>query len=303
MLDWDDFRFFLAVARRGSLSAAARDLRCTQSTVGRRLASLEAGLGVRLLNRTPAGYVVTPAGEQVREHAERLETEALAVVRAVAGRDQRLQGTVRVASIESVANSILAPCFAALHQRCPELRIELLPPSRRLSLAMRDADISVHQVRPEQHEVVVRRIGSLAFGLYASPAYLERYGSPDFINGCMEHRVIALPDDQEGLPQVRWLAGITKHARVVLTTGSYEARLSAALCGDGLACLPRFHADAVPGLQRLHPPTLAPVDDLWLAVHRDNRNIPRIRTVIQSIVEAVSERIASISKARRARSR
>src|SRR5215472_9503378 len=77
MLDWDDLRFFLAIARSGSLSSAARELRCTQSTVGRRLASLEARLGVRLLNRTPRGYVVTQAGEGVREHVERIESEAL----------------------------------------------------------------------------------------------------------------------------------------------------------------------------------------------------------------------------------
>ena len=112
MLDWDDLRFFLAVARFGSLSAAARELRCTQSTVGRRLASLEARLGVRLLNRTPRGYVATQAGESIREHAERIEIAALAVERIAGGRDTRLEGRVTLACIESVANVILAPCFA-----------------------------------------------------------------------------------------------------------------------------------------------------------------------------------------------
>ena len=75
MLDWDDLRFFLATARTGSLSAAARELRCTQTTVGRRLASLEARLGARLLSRTPRGYVATPAGEGIREHVERIYAE------------------------------------------------------------------------------------------------------------------------------------------------------------------------------------------------------------------------------------
>jgi DNA-binding transcriptional LysR family regulator len=89
MLDWDDLRFFLAVARTGSLSAAARGLRCTQTTVGRRLASLEARLGVRLLNRTPRSCVATPAGESIREHVEHIEAEAAAVERIVAGRDAR----------------------------------------------------------------------------------------------------------------------------------------------------------------------------------------------------------------------
>ena len=104
MLDWDDLRFFLALARTGSLSAAARDLRVAQSTVGRRLASLETSLGVRLLNRTPDGYQPTLAGEEVRAQAERLETEALSLERTVGGRDNRLSGLVRVTCAETIAS-------------------------------------------------------------------------------------------------------------------------------------------------------------------------------------------------------
>jgi DNA-binding transcriptional LysR family regulator len=292
MLDWDDLRFFLAAARTGSLSAAARELRCTQTTVGRRLASLEARLGVRLLNRTPRGYVATQAGESVREHVERIEAEALAIERVLAGQDARLEGRVTVACIESVANAILAPCFAALHRDHPEVAIELVPASRTLSLPGRDADISIHQVRPDQHEVVVRRIGSIEFGLYASPDYLDRFGIPDFINGSVGHRVIALPDDLGHLPQVRWLAGLTTNARTVLNTCSYDSRLHSVLAGDGIACLPRFHADDLLGLTRIDDKRApAPVADLWLAVHKDNRNVRRIRAVIRSITDAVSGRL------------
>ena len=183
MLDWDDLRFFLAVARHGSLSAAAKDLRVAQSTVGRRLASLEASLGVRLLYRTPQGYVPTLAGHDVRDQAERLEAEALSVERNVGGRDTRLAGLVRVTCAETVASHILAPCFAALHAQHPDIMIELIPDPRELSLSMREAEISVRLRRPAQHDLVVRRAGTMAFGLYASPQYLERYGEPDFEGG------------------------------------------------------------------------------------------------------------------------
>jgi DNA-binding transcriptional LysR family regulator len=248
-------------------------------------------LGVRLLTRTPRGYVVTPAGESVLDHVERIHAEALAVERIVAGQDARLEGSVTVACIESVANKILAPCFATLHRDYPELIIELLPPDRHVSLARRDADISIHQVRPGQQEVVVRRIGRLAFGLYVSPAYLERFGTPNFEDGCVGHRVIAIPDQFADLPQMRWLADLTTKARVVLKTASYESRLYSVLAGDGMAYLPRFHADEVPGLLRINEtPTPAPVVDLWLAVHKDSRDIRRIRTVIQIITDAVFKR-------------
>jgi len=289
MVDWDDLRFFLAIARTGSLSAAARGLRCTQTTVGRRLASLEAGLGVKLLNRTSRGYVATPAGESIREHVEHIEAEAGAVERIVAGRDARLEGKVTVTCIESIANNILAPCFARLHQHYPEVVIELLPPDRHVSLARREADISIHHVRPKQREIVVRKIGSIAFGVYASPDYLERFGLPDFADGCAGHRVLSLPDRFCDLPQMQWLAALATKARVVLKTGSYESRLHSLLAGDGIAYLPRFHGDEVPGLNRIEgTPTAAPVVDLWLAVHKDNRNVRRVRAIIDAIAEAVS---------------
>jgi DNA-binding transcriptional LysR family regulator len=289
MVDWDDLRFFLAVARTGSLSAAARELRCTQTTVGRRLASLEARLGVRLLNRTSRGYVASPAGERIRGHVERIEAAALAVDRFVAGEDTRLEGRVTVACIESIANIVLAPCFARLHREYPAVVIELLPPDRHLSLAHREADISIHHVRPKQQEIVVRKLGSVAFGLYASTDYLERFGTPTFADGCVGHRVVALPDQFCDLPQMQWLAGLATKARVVLKTGSYEGRLHSLLAGDGMAYLPRFHGDEVTGLTRLDgTPTPAPVVDLWLAIHKDSRNVRRIRAIIDAIAEAVA---------------
>src|SRR5216683_4507868 len=299
MLDWDDLRFLLAVARTGSLSAAGRGLRCTQTTVGRRLASLEARLGVRLLNRTPRGYVATPAGESIREHVEHIEAEAAAVERIVAGRDARLEGKVTITCIESIANNILAPCFARLHQDYPGVVIELLPPDRHVSLARREADISIHHVRPKQREIVVRKIGSIAFGVYASPDYLERFGTPNFAGGCAGHRVLSLPDQFCDLPQMQWLAGLTAKARVVLKTGSYESRLHSLLAGDGMAYLPLFHGDEVPGLTRIEgTPTAAPVVDIWLAVHKDNRNVRRIRAIIDAVAEAVSGRLGNATARR-----
>ncbi|WP_210170414.1 LysR family transcriptional regulator, partial [Methylobacterium sp. Leaf456] len=157
MLDWDDLRFFLALARHGTLSSAAKVLHVSQSTVGRRLNSLEATLAVRLLNRTPEGYVPTLAGEEVRRKAESLEVEAT-----------RLRGLVRVTCAETIAAHLLAPSFASLHARHPDIMIELIPNPRELSLAMREADISVRMRQPEQHDLVVRRIGGIAFGLYAT---------------------------------------------------------------------------------------------------------------------------------------
>ena len=283
MLDWDDLRFFLAIARHGSLSTAAKELHVAQSTVGRRLASLEAALGVRLLNRTPDGYVATLAGQGVREQAERLEAEALSLERNVGGRDTRLAGLVRVTCAETVASHILAPCFAELHLQHPDIMIELIPDPRELSLSMREADISVRLARPEQHDLVVRRVGSLAFGLYATPAYLYRHGELDFEGGCPGHHLITQLNDIQDATQTGWLADLAPRARIAFQTSSHEAAVSAAVNSGGLACLARFRADREPGLRRLVAPTAVPSAGIWLVVHRDSRAIARIRATLTHI--------------------
>ena len=287
MLDWDDLRFFLALARTGSLSAAARDLRVAQSTVGRRLASLETSLGVRLLNRTPDGYLPTLAGDEVRAQAEKLEAEALSLERTVAGRDNRLAGLVRVTCAETIASYLLAPCFAALHAEHPDMMVELLSNSRELSLAMREAEISVRLTRSDQHDLVVRKIGSLDFGLYAAPAYLERQDQPDYAAGCPGQHLITQLDDIQDAAQTSWLADLAPRARVAVQTNSHEAAVLAAVHGGGLACLARFRGDRESGLTRLTTPSPPPSAGIWLVVHRDNRHTARIRTVLSHITDCV----------------
>jgi DNA-binding transcriptional LysR family regulator len=271
MLDWDDLRYFLALARHGSLSSAAKALHVAQSTVGRRLTSLEASLGVRLLNRTPDGYVPTLAGEELRVKAERLEAEVLTVERDVSGRDTQLSGLVRVTCAETVAAHILAPCFATLQESHPDIVIELIPNSRELSLAMREADISVRLTVPEQHDLVVRRIGSVAFGLYANPDYLKERGELDMDEGCPGHSLITqLGDDHE-----------------MTQTACHEASVLAAANGGGLACLASFRASTQAGLVRIDAPSEPPLATLSLIVHKDNRDIPRIRAALTHITESV----------------
>lgn len=287
MLDWDDIRFFLSVARLGSLSAAAKELHVSQPTVGRRLASLEANLGVRLLDRTPNGYVLTPAGIEVREKARCLENEVQWLERTVGARDTRLSGIVRVTCAETMAGHILAPCFAALQRQHTDIMVELIPDPRELSLSMREAELSVRLTQPDQHDLVVHRIGSLAFGLYASSDYLQRHGDPDFGSGCTGHRLVAQLDDIEAPPQLQWFAGLTPRAQIAFRTSSHEAAVSAANHGAGLACLARFRADHEQGLVRILTAQPAPTTGIWLVVHKDNRDTTRIRAVMTRIAEYI----------------
>ncbi|WP_165492693.1 LysR family transcriptional regulator [Lichenihabitans psoromatis] len=290
MLDWDDLRYFLAVARLGSLSAAARQLHVAQSTVGRRLTSLEESLGVRLLNRTPDGYVQTLAGHDVRQQAERVEVEAVALERSVGGLDTRLSGLVRVTCAETIASNLVAPCFGTLHMQHPDIMIELIPNPRELSLSMREADISVRLRQPDQHDLVVRRIGTVAYALYASADYLERHGELDYDGGCPGHHLITQLDGIQDATQTEWLAALAPRARISMQTSSHAAALAAALHGGGLASLIRFRADREGGLVRVQVPplpTAIPSSGIFLVVHKDNRRTPRIRVALDHITRWV----------------
>ncbi len=287
MIDWDDLRFFLAIARHGSLTAAAKELAVAQSTVGRRLANLEHRLGVRLLHRTPDGYVLTLAGESIRGKASRVEAETLALERSVSGRDSKLEGVVRVTCAETLAAYVLAPCFADLQRRHPDILIELIPDPRELSLSMREADIAVRLAPPVQNDLVVRRIGRLDFGLFAGESYLAAMGLPDFEAGCSGHRYMVLVDDISGPAQTQWLEDLTQNARLGFQTTSHEALQQAARWGAGLACLARFRADEDPDLRSVKTPTPPPAMDVFLVVHKDNRGVPRVRAALNAIAVAL----------------
>jgi DNA-binding transcriptional LysR family regulator len=274
------------VIRHKTLSAAARQLHVTQSTVGRRLASLEASLGVRLVHRTREGYAPTFAGEAIREHIERVEAETQAVRRIVSGLDQRLEGVVRVTSTALLASHLLAPCISALHAQHSKIMVELLCYAPTPNLAAREADIAIQLGRFNQADLVVRRIGTLAFGLYASLAYLSQKGEADAEAGCSGHHLITMVNETAIPSQADWLAGIAGRAQIMLRTDSRETQLWATLQGGGLALLPCFRADREAALQRLDTPSPAPGAEIWMAVHRDHHHVPRIRAVLDCIAEA-----------------
>lgn len=288
MLDWDDLKTFLAISRHGSLSAAARAFKVSQTTMGRRLEHLHQQAGARLLEKSPSGFHLTPTGSRVLEHAIRMETEALAIERSIAGEDRRLGGVVRLTTVEAFSAHILVPGLQTLAARHPGIAVEVITDTRTLSLARREADIAVRIGKFESHDTIVRRIGAIAFGLYASEYYLNRYGMPSWQDGAAEQRVIRLQDDLLLTPEARWLSSIAAAADGGVLANSRELQLRAVLAGIGFACLPRYLADGH-GLRLLAPPSPPPVREIWMGVHRDARQMPRIRAVQDAMIACVDE--------------
>lgn len=282
MLDWDDLHSFLAITRHGNLSAAARALKVTQTTMGRRLDALHARAGVKLLERTPSGYVLTSAGERVLANVERMEAEAFSVERAITGEDARLEGEVRIATVEALAAHILIPSLGDFAARYPGIAVEVDVDTRSLSLSRREADVAVRLAAFEQHEAIVRKAGEMAFGVYAAESYLAAHGVPDLAGGAPGHRAIALQGTLLATPEGKWFAAATAKAHVALRTNSRDGQLAAARAGMGLACLPRYLGDGVAGLAHLAE-AAPPHRDIWIGVHRDTRWTPRIRAVLDHL--------------------
>ena len=285
MLDWDHLQSFLAVARHGNLSAAARALRVTQTTMGRRVEALHSQAGVRLLQKTPAGFVLTQAGERGLASVERIEVEALSVERAIKGEDERIAGEVRITTVDSFGAKVVIPILQELSETHPELQIELSAENRSLSLSRREADIAIRLAEFEQHEVVVRHVADMAFGLYASRSYLDHRGAPNFDDGCAGHTVIALQQDLALVPEAKRLAQVATQATVALRSNSRAVQLHAARTGYGIAFLPCYLAADVEELVEVSAPGGRVVRGLWLGVHRDMRQVRRIRLVLDHLTK------------------
>ncbi|MBN9563613.1 MAG: LysR family transcriptional regulator [Alphaproteobacteria bacterium] len=288
MLDWDDLRSFLAIARHRTLSGAARALSVQQSTMGRRLDALEERAGVILLQKTPGGYLLTGAGEAVLGHVERIEQETLAIERTITGRDVRLEGNVRLTTVETMAVDILTPILTAFLARYPGITLDLVTDTRTLSLSRREADVAVRLIRPEGHELVARKIGEIGFGLYASPGYLEQMGMPDLEAGAPGHRAILSLDELTGAAETAWIRDAFSQTQVALRTNSRYAHAAAAEAGVGIAGLTHYLAQGR-NLVRLPTPTPTPRREVWLAVHEDTRHTPRIRALMEALTAGLKD--------------
>src|SRR5438045_3651035 len=159
-MEWDDLRHFLAVARSGSLTEAARALKASAATVGRHIETLETRLGARLFEHRSTGYVLTEIGRSILIRAEEAEAAVLAVEREVQGVDRRLSGKVRIATTEDIATMVVMPGLAAFHALHPGIELEVVAKFDLANLTRRDADLALRTVRPEKGDLLVRRIGT-----------------------------------------------------------------------------------------------------------------------------------------------
>jgi len=278
-VNWDDLRVFLAVARSGSISGGARQLKLQHSTVSRRMQKLEEDLGARLFDKVPSGYALTAAGESIMQAASRMERETLAVDGTLGGQDQRLSGSLRVTAIDNMAISVLMPMFMEFRRRHPQITLHLMVSNRDLSLAQREADVAIRLTNTPPDTLVGKRMTTVSQAIYASPTYLERLrdsgAEPQWlgVDCCVFHKSWtrqASPDEP--------------HQLYVDDTLLTQAALRE---GAGVSILPCFMGDADPALARYSAPEPEWDLGLWILLHADLKRTARVLAFRDFMIAAI----------------
>ena len=289
-LDWNDVRFFLAVAREGSLARAASALGVDQTTVGRRIGALESKLKVAVFTRATSGLQLTVAGQRVMEAASRMGDAAVDVSRHAADETASSGATVRIATTENLAEVFVVPAIRALREQEPRIRVVVMSSWTLADLRKGEADVAIRLVKPSDPRLVSRRVAQLSLQLYASREYVGRYGPPTSLDG---HSLIAFEETIRSGSRSAFVDLPMLGGELAFLTNSGRLLLVAALAGLGIVELPSYIGDAVPGLVRVLAPHASPYA-VWLVVPQSSRRIAAVRAVSEAITESFAQRKKSL---------
>lgn len=291
MLDWNDLRYFLAVARTGSTLAAAKHLRVSQSTVSRRVTALEDAIGVKLFIRKPSGYTLTPHGKSVLPAAESVEAAVLSFSDSIAAEARRVAGTVRLTTVESAANAWIIPTLGLLRARYPDLRLEIMTSDQNLDLSRGEADVALRfGAKPTEEALIVRHLVDMQETFYAHEQLVSELGMPNGMAEVLRYPLI-MPMDRDGLIN-RWLTEQFPDAEIAHRANTLSSIILSVRSGVGASILPCLMGDDTRGLVRLLPPIAELTTPGWMVTTDDARRQPHIRAVINFVVEQIQLSLA-----------
>jgi DNA-binding transcriptional LysR family regulator len=281
--NWDNLNLVLTVARGGGLKPAAAALKIDTSTVFRRLNTVERRFGARLFERLPRGYVPTAAGQRAIDAAERMEAEALELDRVLTGRDERLEGRLRVTCSETIAHQILVPHVVAFAKAHPGVAVELLLDDRVLALSRREADIAIRPTRPSEGDLFGRRLAAVAWAFYGAPAYFKEATRPRRLADLARHRFVGWDEGIAGVQAAQWLARTIPASAIVFRSNRLVVQMAAVAEGIGLALLPCYLGDREARIVRAMPPVAELERELWLVTHEDLKATARVRAFMDLV--------------------
>jgi DNA-binding transcriptional LysR family regulator len=288
--DWGNLRVFLTLAREGSLTAAARRLAVSHPTVARRIRTLESALGTRLFDRLPDRFVLTTAGEELLGDAQAMEQAAESIDRRSAGLTDTVRGAVRLSAGEAMT-AFLARHLPGLRRRLASIEFELVARHTLDNLSRREADLLIREQVPDLASLVTRRLGRVAYAIYGSPALLQ--GQPS--RAALRQLPWAGFDEyHDYMPGQSWLLELLEGGRPGVRVNNWLVLHEAVRAGAALAVLPCHLGDGDPTLRRAGGVLKDVGADQWLLVHRDLRALPRVRAVMDALVELFQEQRAAL---------
>lgn len=284
--NWDDTRVFLAIARAGTLSGAAKAMEMGIATISRRLDRLEQSLAVPLFSRHQSGYRLTDDGEALLERAEVLEYAGLAF-----GETAKLQGNVaglvRLATSDNLATHFILPSLKGLLEKYPDLRVEVLSGVQSVNLHRRDADLAIRMVKPDSGNLTLKRLGTVGFGLYGDDAYLKILAGETAGLSLNNAQYVGWPESHQHLPAARWVTRMLRGRPCRVEANTLVAQVSAVSAGLGLGVLPHFMARKN-GLHCVNP-DIGVDQTLWLVMHSDLAGSRRVRAIADHLIAVFDE--------------
>ena len=283
--NWDDLRVFLALAREGTLTTAARTLGVSHPTVSRRVAVLERQIGARLFERLPDRFVPTSAGEELLADTKAMEKAAHSIHRRSAGLSDTVSGTVRLSAGEAMA-AFIARHLAELREKLEQIEFEVAASHTLANLSRREADLLIREQVPEVGDIVARKLGRVAYAIYAARDFpVGRPARVDPVAALVDHPWLGFDDDHGYMPGQQWLLERLAGRRLAVRGNNWLVLHEATRAGAGLAVLPCFLGEPDPALKRVGGIIADVFADQWLLVHRDLRALPRVRAVMDAVVD------------------
>lgn len=279
-MHWDDLRFFLALARHKNLASAAKRLGVDATTVGRRLSRLENNLGSDLFDKEQSGHSLTLSGEKLFTLAEEMERTAITAGSLASGTRARLSGKVRISLSEGLATWIIAPALEQFAKTHSDIQIEIAATNGFLSPSKREADIAIMLARPMRGNLVTRRLAEYRLGLFASQSYLESQGEPMSASELTDHKLIGYIPDLIYADELRYHSEISDGLEPDYASSSINIQHRMTAGGLGVCVLPLFLAGQDSQLVRILPEIVI-TRSFWLVVHRDLRNVARVRALTE----------------------
>jgi Transcriptional regulator len=283
VMDWNHLRTFLAIARNGKLTVAARRLRLTHSTLSRHAASLESALNMQLFDRTLTGYVLTPQGTDLMRYAEEVEAAILRIHSEAEAEGESVSGTVRVGLPDGLGADFLGPKIGELTRQHPGLCIEIVATPRSFSLSRREADIVLCLSCPENGRVHARKLTDYELGLYVSAAHFEEWVDVRAPADLSDRPFIGYIDDLIFAPELDYLPQVADGLSPAIRSSNIFVQKNATIAGAGACVIPCFLAEGDQRLARLLPEEVRLFRSIWMAVQSDIHRLPRIATVTSFI--------------------